>query len=65
MLAPGVLLATAEGAGGGGSTGGEPLWAWIAFIAFIAVLLLVDLVGGMGHDLSSLENGWFVPVLGA
>jgi tellurite resistance protein TerC len=37
----GVLLAAAEG--GGARSGGEPLWAWIAFLAFIVVLLLVDL----------------------
>ena len=36
----GLLLAAAEG---GRSSGGEPLWAWLAFLAFIAVLLLIDL----------------------
>ena len=57
MLAPGVLLAAAEGAGGGGSPGGEPLWAWLAFIAFIAVLLLIDLKVVMreSHEINTRE----------
>ncbi|HSK91503.1 MAG TPA: TerC family protein [Euzebyales bacterium] len=59
MLTPaGVVLAAAESTGaGGGTSGSEPLWAWVAFIAFIAALLLIDLKVVMreSHVISTRE----------